>query len=235
MPTGASPAPAWGSPIVKRIVERHGGEVFVTSRPGEGSTFGFRLPLETAPENTTRQDPPRSADPPGIARRPSALAVMSVPLGSLGPLGPFIPFALLVLKGRKDLKDQRDPKDGGVQRRKETATVVAKARGYCSPDCEADTDCDTDTDTDCDTDTDVDGDPSGVAAYSPFWSRTLASAQQDPRRGWKNRYLPSGDRAGQFSLAALLDSVPEVHGRGPGAAWSRRLRYRSPGRGRPAG
>jgi two-component system phosphate regulon sensor histidine kinase PhoR len=34
-----------GLAIVKAIVEKHGGEVFVQSAPGEGSVFGFRLPL----------------------------------------------------------------------------------------------------------------------------------------------------------------------------------------------
>ncbi|MCL4239072.1 MAG: PAS domain-containing protein [Anaerolineae bacterium] len=33
-----------GLAIVKTIVEKHGGEVFVSSTPGEGSVFGFALP-----------------------------------------------------------------------------------------------------------------------------------------------------------------------------------------------
>lgn len=34
-----------GLPIVRAIVEQHGGRVFCRSRPGLGSTFGFELPL----------------------------------------------------------------------------------------------------------------------------------------------------------------------------------------------
>ena len=33
-----------GLAIVKHIVRLHGGDVFVTSRPGEKTTFGFTLP-----------------------------------------------------------------------------------------------------------------------------------------------------------------------------------------------
>jgi two-component system phosphate regulon sensor histidine kinase PhoR len=35
-----------GLPIVKTVVAKHGGEVMVTSTPGEGSTFGFSLPAQ---------------------------------------------------------------------------------------------------------------------------------------------------------------------------------------------
>jgi two-component system phosphate regulon sensor histidine kinase PhoR len=38
-----------GLNLVKQIIEKiHNGRVFVTSRPGEGSTFGFEMPLATA-------------------------------------------------------------------------------------------------------------------------------------------------------------------------------------------
>ena len=39
-----------GLAIVKHIMEAHGGQVTVQSRPGEGSTFTLHLP-KAAPEN----------------------------------------------------------------------------------------------------------------------------------------------------------------------------------------
>ncbi|MBK8023614.1 MAG: hypothetical protein IPK19_19810 [Chloroflexi bacterium] len=39
-----------GLHLVKKIIERHGGEVFFQSRHGEGSLFGFSLPLVQAVE-----------------------------------------------------------------------------------------------------------------------------------------------------------------------------------------
>jgi signal transduction histidine kinase len=42
------PGTGLGLSLVKTVIERHGGEVWVHSEPGIGSTFGFWLPLSTA-------------------------------------------------------------------------------------------------------------------------------------------------------------------------------------------
>ena len=41
-----------GLAVVKRIVEGHGGEIAVRSRPGAGTTFSLRFPLAAPPEGT---------------------------------------------------------------------------------------------------------------------------------------------------------------------------------------
>jgi signal transduction histidine kinase len=52
-PTGVEQSSGLGLWIVKRIIEEHGGKVWVNSKVGNGSTFGFELPMEVKDRKST--------------------------------------------------------------------------------------------------------------------------------------------------------------------------------------
>ncbi len=57
-PTGQESSTGLGLVLVRRIVEKHGGRIWVESIQGKGSTFSFSLPLRPSPETATESGTP---------------------------------------------------------------------------------------------------------------------------------------------------------------------------------